>query len=126
MACAIAYGGINHRCPPLDGAQNVQARASWGCDRPGTGSHYFITCTRCNGAGAGCTECSVGRMYPERCPSHYMSRSASELLGVYAAYSNHGVLPCPGGRYEQSANFMHWIPIITEEKMKLEEMNRKK
>lgn len=86
---------------------------------------FGITCPRCDGRrGGDCELCEgKGDQWMFRCPASLLSADVRGLLLAYGAFQN-GILPDPGGLYDQSASFVHSISLLAAEKGELDEMER--
>lgn len=107
-------GEIAAACPRCRLAPEL--RAQWGCDEPSTiGAYWFMRCPRCDGFDQACELCrGGGRAGMDRCPPSMVTRDAGRVMDVYAAYKN-GVLPDPGGWYQQTALFGRVIRVVESE-----------
>ena len=72
------------------------------------------TCGLCEGR---------GDQYIYRCPASQVGLSEQRALTAWSAFQS-GVLPDPGGLYDQAACFMHAIGIINAEKAAIEDLAR--
>ena len=58
-----------------------------------------------------------------RCPASQVSRSSAALISAFSGYQN-GLLPDPGGLWDQAASFVHGLSILAAEKNAIEELSR--
>ena len=84
-----------------------------------------ITCTRCAGRDAECAVCHGGgeeRVF--QCPGTIGSVETSSVIRAYRDYKN-GILPDPGGMYDQSSIFVDMIQVVDAELAALQAEERK-
>lgn len=91
---------------------------------------FGITCPRCGGdktiAGQPCDLCKGrGDQWMYRCPAALADPEIRGLARAYGAYQV-GVLPDPGGLYDQSACFIHALSVFAAEKDAIEANERGK
>jgi len=89
---------------------------------------FGITCPRCHGNkvldGEPCGLCEGrGDQYIYRCPASIVGLEEQRALTMWSAFQN-GVLPDPGGSYDQAACVSHVIGIINAEKAAIEDLKR--
>lgn len=82
-------------------------RKAWGCDGPTATDECAaeIACPACNGRPVTCSHCDTsGVVRFRRCPWQLIGFEHSELV-MFAVRSEQGLLPAPGGFYDQAATF---------------------
>lgn len=134
MVAHLMFGEGLPRCPAcVRGGESL--RRTWGCDRAAPAPIFSMTCPRCSGHDADCPEpdfdletganrggCGgMGEVHVYRCPASQVTQDAAEVARAYAHYESSGVLPDPGGLWDQAASLIDAFDIIGAERALLEE-----
>ncbi len=129
MAVSISLGGALERelggevpdCSACGLPAYKSNRQRWGCDGPrdaGLGWRgWKIAC----GCGTGCEQCESGWRRIDRCPHALLREEAgplAEFFRSWSVYHAHGILPGPGGYFDQPTSWLQACAVADHEKGK--------
>lgn len=91
-------------------------RRTWGCDEPAAEAVTRITpCYACQGMRDDCDECrGTNEVDVFECPNRLVHREHQDAV-LAIVQMEHGILPAPGGLYDQSATFVEAVPLLMRE-----------
>jgi hypothetical protein len=117
-AALLAFGEVAARCPAC--MSDPALRERWGCDKDADMAIYAIECPRCDSGDPDCELCGGGGSYHvARCPSSQVDRSAVKIVEAYR-WAREGVLPDPGGLYQQPAELVRAFGLLDRERSRIE------
>lgn len=133
--CPSQCGGPNANLHRLT-VDQLAHRKRWGCDFAlvsGT-EVYGITCPVCDGAGcpvgpnnpANAPTCVQGQRPMKRCPGSCQTRDISRALRAYGVLKEFNTWPVPGALCQQSASFVAFVSLLSNEMGFIREEQRKK
>lgn len=102
--------------PSCTQCHDPDKRKQWGCDEPAAEAVMQISpCFVCHGDRDDCAECRGTNEIPIfTCPNRLVRRVHQDaVLAVVQMES--GVLPAPGGLYDQAATFVDALPLLMRE-----------